>query len=46
MARTAAAGLLAADDRVSVLSGDPRLCLAEVALPDLENSLLVGTRLR
>ena len=37
--------LRSGDVKRELLFGDPRLCSAEVVLPDLENSLLVGTRL-
>jgi predicted O-methyltransferase YrrM len=38
--------LRSGDVKRELFFGDPRLCSAEVVLPDLENSLLVGTRCR
>ena len=35
----------AGDVKRDLFFGDPRLCSVEVVLPDLENSLLAGTRL-
>jgi hypothetical protein len=37
--------LRSGDVKRELFFGDPRLCSVEVVLPDLENSLLVGTRL-
>lgn len=38
--------LRSGDAKRALFFGDPRLCSVEVVLPDLENSLLVGTRCR
>ena len=37
--------LRATDAKRQLFSADPRLVSAEVVLPDLQNSLLVGTRI-